>query len=369
MEDRAPLVTPTPLEFGVAYHRAMQAMYDPKHWDETSESKWIRASMEFEQACEEQKKEFVRVTEQYGLSDEQEKDYEESKKLGLGMLKWYAQYHLSKFLRPYAVEVKFRVPLLDDEGNQLRCKCERCHDKWQLASVSQLIELGTETWIGLPLVYEGRIDAIMIDEKGNYWILDWKTTARMMSEDADIALELDDQVASYCWAIMIQMGLAVRGFIFVELKKAFPQPPTLNKVVRLGCSYSVSKNQDTDYRTFLRTVKRKDPQAYQAGLYNEYLEWLKEAGPRFIQVHTVYKSRTDLINTGRDIVSIAQEMLRSDLPRYRNTSRSRFVCVWCPFQGPCIDKQGGRDYMYALDTMYEKRPRYYEQLLPSTDRK
>jgi len=372
-EDRQPLVTPTPLEFGIAFHRAMQVLYDPKTWHLDKYVLGVRAESAFIEACKEQRANFIRVTDKFGLSDEEEKDYETSLELGIGMIRWYVKNHLPQGLfAPVEVEAKFRVPVLDEDGDQLMCKCARCFAKYcktlgtTPAEANRLDEDTYRFWGGFPVVYEGRIDALMKDQYGGYWIVDWKTTMRMMSEDSEVILETDDQIESYCWAFRVMLGLNIRGFMYVEMRKDFPKPPTRNKVVRLGCSFSVSKSQGTDFQTFRDTVMAQDPVAYRDGLYNDYLDWLKENGTRFIEVHKVPKPPQTLDSVGYNIFLQAREMINSPAIY---PSPGRFACSWCAFVSPCIDKRAGRDYQYAIDTMYEVKPRYYELQEPSTDRR
>jgi hypothetical protein len=109
-----------------------------------------------------------------------------------------------------------------------------------------------------------------------------------------------------------------------------------------------------------------DAQAYKDGLYDDHLAWLKAEGPKYIQTHKISKPPQTLDNTGHDIYLQAKEMI-SGPAIYRNPGRRS--CEWCKFQGPCIDRTAGRDFQYALDTMYEIKPRYYELAEPSTDRK
>jgi hypothetical protein len=206
----------------------------------------------------------------------------------------------------------------------------------------------------------------MRDANDGYWVVDWKTTMRMMGEESFFGLELDDQVASYCWALRVGLGLNIRGFQYVELRKAAPEPPVENKTIRLGRKYSVSKNQPTDFQTYKQTVMVGDPNAYKAGLYNEFLEWLERDGTKFIATHKIYKRPDALHNIGHNIYLQAREMI-SDPAIY--PSPGRFTCSWCAFQGPCIDRQTGNDYQYAIDTMYEIKPRYYELVESNTDRR
>ncbi len=185
-ENRQPVVTATPLEFGIAFHCAMEVMYNPETWHLDKYVLGVRAEFAFIQKCKEQRAEFIRITDKYGLSDEEEKDYEESLNLGVGMIRWYAQNHLPQGeFTPVAVEAKFVVPVLDEFGNQLMCKCERCWSKYKATNPEFVYPKYQEwqLWIGLPVYYEGRIDAMVRDQFGGYWILDWKTTMRIVLLD------------------------------------------------------------------------------------------------------------------------------------------------------------------------------------------
>jgi hypothetical protein len=363
-QNRQAVKTAVPLEFGIAFHRAMEAMYNPETWGAPRTLIAQFAEAAFVDECRRQKSAWERATDKYGADDE-ERDYDKLVALGRGMISWYVQNHLpvSEFV-VVAVEVSFQVPVLDENGVQLRCKCDVCWMKYKIVTTDP--DYRYNGWNGLPVVYEGRVDAIIRDKWGNHWILDWKTTARMMSEDSDVVLELDDQITGYVFALRKALGLAIRGFKYVELRKAFPEPPTKNKVTRLGKSFSVSKQQPTDYDTFVRTVRVEDKAAYDEGLYDDYIEWLQAEGTRFIEVHTVYKTETQLANFHQELIWQAREMTNPDLYLYK--SPGRFACGYCAFREPCLDKDQGGDYQYALNTMYEVKPRYYALQAASTDR-
>lgn len=363
-EDLQPIRTAVPLEFGISYHYAMEKMYNPETWGAPRLLIAQFAEAAFYDACSAQRKKYNAENER-GMSDEEERNYDELLALGRGMIHWYVMNHLpvDEYV-PAFVEEKFQVPITHPDGTPLHCTCDKCHAKWLLADEAWLVANG-HTWKGLPVVYEGRVDAIVRDRHGNYWILDWKTTSRMMNEDADIVLELDDQITGYIWALRKKLGLAIRGFIYVELKKGFPQPPPEMKVVRLGRSFSVSKQLDTDADTYTRTVSARDKGAYTAGLYDEYIAYLKAEGPRFINHHTVRRTSIQLDNFESDLLDQAFEMTDPNTRIY--PSPGRFSCGNCAYKEPCLDKNQGGDYHYALQTVYQIKPRYYVLREATTD--
>src|ERR1700750_1328375 len=53
-----PAVTAKPLEFGVAFHAALEVFYNPDTWDDKETSAAL-ALVTFKQKCEEQKKAFL----------------------------------------------------------------------------------------------------------------------------------------------------------------------------------------------------------------------------------------------------------------------------------------------------------------------
>lgn len=344
----------------------MEKMYDPETWGAPRMLIAQFAEAAFYDAAQAQRRKFNSENER-GLGDEEERNYDELMELGRGMVHWYVMNHLpTDQYVPVFVEEKFQVPILHSDGGPLRCHCNKCWMKFVYAHNLTGIEAHPDPlWIGLPVVYEGRVDAIVRDKFGSYWILDWKTTTRMMNEDADIVLELDDQITGYIWALRKKLGLAIRGFIYVELKKGYPKPPAENKVSRLGRAFSVSKQQDTDALTFRQTVSHRDADAYKAGLYDEFIGWLQTEGPRFIHHHVVRRTSKQLDNFERDLLDQAFEMTDPTTRIY--PSPGRFSCGFCAYKEPCLDKNQGGDYSYQLETMYEIKPRYYVLREATTD--
>lgn len=375
-----PRVTPQPLEFGVAFHTAMEIFYDPETWQQPIEVRQGLALVKFKSVCEEQLASFRR------LNGEPETtvidDYKARIVLGLNMIRHYTE-HVSVVtdvgFTPVAVEHPFEVPVTDpDTGEALWCKCERCwkrwrasqagvkhHDELQVKLNDRLDNYREEHWKGLPVSYGGRCDMIAQDELGRLWIYDWKTTARILDEDAQSSfLALDDQIASYVWALRL-VGLPIAGFVYVEIKKDYPQVPEQLSRLYKGRKFSTSKTFLTTPDIYRRHVAEHDPVAYAEGAYDEHIAWLKRDGVKFHQRHQIHKNDHEVDEIARNIFLEAQDIVGE--PRVY-PQPGRFSCTSCLYRQACIGKNQGEDYLYTLDSTFERRTKhYYEEKEPSTE--
>lgn len=367
-----PKVTAKPLEFGVAFHKGMEVYYDPATWNDPREIVQQEAIKAFVDSCEEQKTKAILEFGHLYLENEQEQDYAERVELGRGMLNYY-------FTRvapqedigwvPVKVEIGFMVAIPNPETGEeaIWCKCDHCWEKiiaW--GEKGNFAPTNRDIWIGLPVVYAGRLDMLAQDHNGAYWIFDWKT-ARSIAEKYDF-LYLDDQVASYVWALR-KLGLKIMGFVYHEQRKGFPLPPKKNVNRRLGRMFSVAQNQDTGYDIYLETVSTEDNEAYEAGLYDDFLEFLKNDGIIYYMRHQIAKSDAEMEETERNIGFEALDMIDPSLRIY--PSPGRFGCNFCAFQTPCIEANSQGDYKFALNTMFEIKEPYYVRAEkgPSTESK
>jgi hypothetical protein len=371
-----PTITAKPLEFGVAYHAAMEAYYQPLTWNNHRDVAKKLALQTFVKVTQDH---LDNYTKHHGEPDADVRDdYKGRVELGLGMLRYYMDEVSPQYDRgfwPVKVEVPFEVPIKSPDDELIWCKCNLCFDAMKSYWVEQgwdkddIFGLLAPKWQGLPVTYGGRIDMLASDENGNYWVFDWKTAARLSGVDEgaeDDFLLLDDQITSYCWAMSV-LGLPVKGFVYHEQKKAFPQEPEpLTRLYR-GRLFSCNKQFATNAKIFARTVAENDPTGYDAGAYNDHLDWLRTAGFRFENRRQISRNATELTNAGYNIWQEAMEITDPNLRIY--PSPGRFSCSFCAFLQPCLGKNRGEDYQYTLDTMYEKRSRHYFQLQPlSTDK-
>lgn len=369
-----PLTTPKPLEFGSAFHKAMETWYDPLMWDKDPETRETLAILAFVKMCREQKATYL-TNNDGSIDPEVEADFDERVELGTGMIRYHCKNVSPKLdvgFTPVKTEIDFEVPILDPQGNQVWCQCDNC---WQMyckycESIKRVPD-SPLAWKGLPLTYGGRIDMLAQDEYGRYWIFDWKTAARLSGmeeqEAPDEFILLDDQVTSYVWALWV-LGIPVAGFVYHEMKKAFPVEPEPNKVQRKGCWYSVNRQQNTSYDLYLQTVSEGDPAGLASGAYDEFLDWLRTSGPKYFTRKQVHRSETELKNAGFHIYQEALDITDPDLRVY--PSPGRFACSFCAYRQPCIGLNRGEDVDYLFHTNFELRPHRYWEITPSnTDSK
>ena len=376
-----PRVTAKPLEFGVAYHKAMEIYFEPTRWNVgTEEARQALAKKAFFDVCKTQYNAYV---ENFGSpSSEVVEDYDDRVQLGNGMLNYFFDTIAPEFRErfvPMGVEVKFEVPITDPDGNQLWCKCRMCFERWMKHFKPEQdpntvpYDPKTTGWYGLPVTYGGRLDILVYDLRlGGYYILDWKTAARLsanmdtflISGELPAHLINDDQITSYVWALRLVLNLDIKGFIYWEQFKGYPQEPEPMKQRRKGLLYSVNKQQDVSYETYRRTVEDNDVEAYNAGLYDEFLEYLREGGKRYHGIYPVNRNDAELASAGYHIWLEAADMVDPGLRVY--PSAGRFSCSTCAFAEPCRMMNAGEDYKYMLETSFDKRGYHYWEDAPKT---
>jgi hypothetical protein len=338
-----------PLQFGIALHIALQVFYDPDTWSQTTpEEKTERAIEAFIAECERQRAEYLKVTGQTTLLHAEGDDFTDRIDLGIGMLSWYGlQVHPKEdhWFKPIMVEVPFQVPIRNpDTREPLRCNAPPVitdEDGKECLRVCGQIHP-----YGAVVTFDGRIDAIVQDlVNGGYLIWDHKSTSAILRDDR--LLLLDPQVNGYSWAAYMELGLDIRGFLYVEYRKDYPKPPKLLNRTYKGRRFSTDKLAPTDYLNFTQTVQRYDPQGLANGVYDEYIAWLQgPEAPVFHKRFPILKDRKALKSVGRQIFQIAQDMVTPYLAIYPNAGR--FSCSGCAYYTPCLAMFMGEDYKHSL---------------------
>ncbi len=351
-EHYTPEVTPKPLEFGIAFHEGMEAIYEPSRWETTTdEEKYAAAEQAFVSTCEAQRDRFLEATRQRTLDKPHGDDYAERIELGKGMLHYYVftvHPHADRFYRPVAVEVPFSIPLQYPEGIRLP----------EYADVGDEMVCRNSPVCGqshpnpAPITLNGRVDALLEDKvNGGYYIIDWKSAASLIT-DAEF-LQLDDQITSYCAALELVLNIDVRGFLYAEIRKDYPKP--LEELTRTykGRRLSTNVNQMTTHALALKTIQEKDPEAYNQGLYDDYLKRLEETPPKFHQRFPVIQGEAKLKNVLKNVAMEAIEMTNPDVLLY--PSPTKMNCQGCAYKAPCLGKYNDENYSYTLKTLFGKK--------------
>ena len=287
------------LRLGTAIHAGLEVLYEPTTWNVDRTSIHALALLAFIKA--------------YPAPDGDD-NWEAEVALGKGMLEAYFSWARTEDigLTPLSVEQKFEVEL-------------------------QL------TWpmLNEPTFYAGRLDAIVQDRHGDYWIMDHKTAGKF---DPEEFLVMDEQVTSYCWAMQHVLGIPIAGFIYNELRKDVAHPP---EVLKNG-TLSKNKQQNTTHDLYLAKIRELGQEPF---IYNDILEHLLAQGNKFFRRTFVRRSPRELQLAGDRIVLEASDML-NDPSIYPNPDRH---CTWCSFKAPCLARMDGSDYEWILTENFHKK--------------
>lgn len=350
IEQWYPKITATPLTFGTSIHAAKEVYFDPKRWVYDRATSVELAKLEFLR----QHDKFVEISKtQLGSQFDGKDDskFDNLRTLGLGMLDYYFREISPKIdvkILPKFVEKSFATPIFGPQGNITYCKCDKCKKKWDNASYK-------DEFNGLPVVLEGKIDLILQDvTTQKYWLLDWKTTARIPESHG--WLELDEQLSMYVWA-MREIGLPVAGFMYHEDWKAYPQEPArLDRPYR-GRAFSTDKKQPTTFEIASAVFEEEDNVAFNNGLYDDYLNWLRLEGPKFWNREKIRKTTQELDIIGQQLYEVAMDIIDPQKRMY--ISPTKYGCQYCDFYNVCVGMQQNADYEYTLKSDFEQKAPYY----------
>lgn len=342
-----------PLEVGIAFHKAMEQVYEPSQWDTTSDKdKTERAIQVYTETCNEQRQNFLKTTGQTkkNFEDVHGDDYAERIELGRGMILHYMREVHPKadtWFKPVAVEVPFSVPLKYPDTKKSKDR------------VGEIMECNNAPFCGqdhpnpAPITLNGRVDALLEDlYEGGYFVADWKSAAQLIVHGE--FLQLDDQITSYCAALQLILDIDIRGFMYAEFKKAYPQPPKPLQRPYKGRQFSTGKTQDTTYEVAKEVFATEDPFAFNDGIYDEYLAYLQgPEAPRYHQRFSLIQSDAKLENVLSNVAMEAMDITDPDLLVY--PAPSKMNCSGCAFKAPCLGKFNNEDYLYTLQSLYEKK--------------
>lgn len=248
--------------------------------------------------------------------------------IGLEILSHYEKVYgeADKKYKPYKMEVMFSIPIANPDTGE------------------QLFVLHPATGEEVPVTYDGRLDGILEDEDGYFWILEHKT-ARSFS-DWDVKIPMDEQISSYIWAAEYLFGINIKGVIYNGLRKTSPRVPEL---LKSGKGLSKNKAIDTTYEVYLQAILDND---LNPDDYTEILDHLKTKGNAFFRRDYVSRSKDEVIQQQLQIYQEAKDMLSVE-NYYPNPTRD---CSWdCDFKEVCSILQARGDAEPVIDMMYQQR--------------
>lgn len=202
-------------------------------------------------------------------------------------------------------------------------------EDWKPAFVETVLEVPTPLKInGKIFIFKGRLDLVVQDEEGLYWLVDHKTASQIPQPTAFHAM--DPQLMLYPWAAQIQMGIQISGVIYNYVKSKGPSVPKLNK------DGSISKKKIvTDYPTLLRFLKKNDfdPADFKPLLSQLYRksEFLRR-----------YKLPRETHVTKEVLLDTLSKVKRIDETK-RFTRTITRDCVKCPYADLCRAELNGFD--------------------------
>jgi hypothetical protein len=323
-------------DFGTAWHHALRMWYDPVAWGAAKAELRVEAGkLAFKNYLAEQRVTYINR----GIdSQEMDEEFDAAIKLGPAMLDNYAKWSLANDdFTPIMVEKEFEVQI----GCWFMGGFVALPDGWESCTKEQCT----------PVVYQGRIDALLEDYLGNYWIGEWKSADKAPGNTR--WLQMDPQSGSYIWALRKKLGLNIKGVHRVTTIKRAPQPPRLLKNNQL----SVDKTQLTNVELFKESMRQRHeliPITNAEGeKYREYLEFLaSENAPQFIYRDVVPRNERQIENIGRWIEADAREMF--DDPEIKPTP-TMMNCNGCAYYNLSLAWQEGSDWEFLANSEYVVR--------------
>lgn len=325
------------LDTGIAVHKAQEVYYDPKYWMIPRHLRAVEAVSAFQLSMREQLTKLQKLG--YELSDEDYASWQHDYDTCTKMLQHYYEYaQRTDDFTPLAVEYKINTPLMepcidfdqeDPPPHWTPALCP-CH--------------------GWPIHLTSKIDLVKQMPDGSIRLVDWKSAEKFYENSA--SLSLDQQTGTYLLGYQKQEQVLPAGVDYVELRKAYPQPP---KQIKGSKAEPIKLSMD---KTMQSTAELYEAEVKRFGLdrnkYAEFIETLRHSrGDEYwFRSTSVERSQRELIILQENIVKQTLEML-SNPAVYPNPTALN--CNGCAFIGPCQAVQDGSDYEVMLREDYEPK--------------
>ena len=273
-------------------------------------------------------------------SDEVREEFEEHRKLGIGMLEYYRDYAARHDnFTVIAAEHTFSVPVLDPDGNPL-------------------IKVDARDGQKKEVHLRGTQDAIIQDnDTEKYGILEHKS-AISIDEAYHEKLDKDEQCTTYMYAgeleaVMYDLPYTTIDFVLYNaIRKAYPRYPTITS---RGVPSIDRKQESTTPELLDKCIEDLGLVGFWPDKPNEkaYYEYVQEIGERqFVERTLVHRNRHEIQSCGLRVYMEAQDML-NDPYIYPNPT-GEWYCLRCPFRAPCIAVDDGSQWEFMLEDQFER---------------
>jgi hypothetical protein len=213
----------------------------------------------------------------------------------------------------------------------------------------EVVEMEREVLVPLfaDVAFVGRVDGLVRRNGGQLWLLEFKTTKSLPSDD--MWLEVDTQATAYCWAVSQMMQERVHGVIYTFVFKKMPKTPEPLKSGKL--STAKGKLSSTTARRYYDAIldNELDPEPYK-----ETLRMLRDRPSPFFRRIFTRRTTKEVEWFDRAIRVQGFEMTSPAVPIYPQPERLK--CATCAFMAPCIARSDGSNWKAILQSGFRPRP-------------
>lgn len=191
------------------------------------------------------------------------------------------------------------------------------------------------------------VDRIYEDSTGGLWLQDHKTVKKFYESDV---MTLDPQLTRYFWCAKKMGYTPLRGIEFNQIRT---KPPTVPKLVKSGNRLEKRQNIDTDYWTYLATIKEHNLNPRD---YMDMLRRLRGRTDAFFRRVRLPQDPTMMRIMMRDLVTTANDAMRAE--RKNEFPRTPLPsCKWdCDFLDLCTVELQGGDGDSIIRHKYNRKP-------------
>lgn len=194
--------------------------------------------------------------------------------------------------------------------------------------------------------YAATLDRVVVHNNGLF-IVDYKTAKQIQTH----FFQTDPQISAYCWIAQQLYGQPIKGFIYQQHRKRFPEDP---RVLADG-TISTASGQATSHRHYRRSLLNLygSPDKFptrNVDFLNQLAHVEEEHADPFIRRSFVYRNQHQCEAEGVKLLLELEDMLNPNIPLYPNPTRD--CGHLCAFNSPCVDMDDGSDFEETLRLMY-----------------